>query len=57
MSERMAENNALEAALDEVGRERAFSRARALGWNYGPPPRFVWWGIVQQLREEDQPND
>lgn len=53
----MSEDVALEAALDSVGRDRAFMLALALGWIYGPPPKFVWWGIVQQLRKEDQSHE
>lgn len=44
-------DNDLERAIDEVGRERVFSRAREMGWgHYAAPPAFVWWGIVAELR-------
>lgn len=42
---------ALEKAIDAVGRERVFDHARALGWSLAnSPPPFVWWGIVNELR-------
>lgn len=44
---------ALEAALDEVGREAAFALASANGWSAGDaPPKWVWWDIIAQLRQE-----
>ena len=47
----------LESALDEVGRDKAFARARAAGWStYSPPPKWVWWQIVDQMRKA-QHND
>ena len=52
----MSEDMNLEVAIDEVGRYRAFVMAHSYGWTHGPPPKFIWWGIVQQLREEDQAN-
>lgn len=43
----------LEMALDEVGRDQAFSRAKAHGWQPGDaPPKWVWWGIIAELRSE-----
>lgn len=48
----MGTNAALEKAIDEVGRDRVFLRARSYGWGDHPaPPEFVWWGIVQELRD------
>ena len=47
-------DDALEAAIDRVGRDRAFAVARANGWTYGSPPKFVWWEIVYLL---EKPND
>lgn len=42
----------LEKAIDEVGREKVFQRAREVGWRYGDdPPKWVWWGIVAELRQ------
>jgi hypothetical protein len=40
----------LEAAINEVGRDRVFAMARALGWGDTTPPEFVWWSIVDKLR-------
>jgi poly-gamma-glutamate capsule biosynthesis protein CapA/YwtB (metallophosphatase superfamily) len=41
----------LEDAIDEVGRDKVFIRARMLGWSPGSaPPKHVWWGIVSQIR-------
>jgi hypothetical protein len=41
----------LERAIDDVGRDRVFAKARELGWNSGDmPPLFVWFGIVKELR-------
>lgn len=48
-------NEALEKAIDEVGRDRVFMRARSHGWGNGAPPEWVWWGIVQELRENVPP--
>jgi hypothetical protein len=31
-------DNELEAAIDEVGRDRVFAHARALGWDGAAPP-------------------
>ena len=46
----------LESAIDEVGRDEVFIRARALGWGPGSmPPKHVWWGIVAQIRNGDPP--
>lgn len=43
-------NEALEKAIDEVGRDRVFMRARSHGWGDNAPPEWVWWAIVQELR-------
>lgn len=48
-------NEALEKAIDEVGRDRVFMRARSHGWGNGAPPEWVWWGIVQELRDNVPP--
>lgn len=45
-------SEALERAIDEVGRDRVFMRARSYGWKEGCAPEFVWWGIVQELRDK-----
>jgi len=42
----------LEKAIDDVGRDRVFDRAASLGWTGAPPPRWVWWRIVQGFRAE-----
>lgn len=37
----------LEAAINRVGRERVFKRARALGYNPGEPlDKWIWWQII-----------
>lgn len=42
----------LEAAIDSVGRDRVFDYAKHIGWSsYDSIPKFVWWGIVNQLRQ------
>ena len=44
----------LEAAIDEVGRERVFTRAANMGWSTGMlPPKWVWWQIVCDLKASD----
>lgn len=44
----------LEAAIDEVGRDKVFAHARALGWgSTKTPPKHVWWGIIHQIRKGD----
>jgi hypothetical protein len=49
-------NQALEKAIDEVGRDRVFARAEAHGWpRGGGAPQWIWWGIVQDLRENRPP--
>lgn len=49
-------NEALEKAIDEVGRDLVFARAKSHGWNAGDgPPEWVWWGIVQELRDNTPP--
>ena len=48
----------LEAAIDTVGRDRVFDRARALGWSAAnSPEKWVWWGIVAELRGEANPSE
>lgn len=48
----------LEKAIDEVGRDGVFRRAKEVGWRYGnPPPKWVWWGIVAELRQQRQRNE
>jgi hypothetical protein len=45
-------DNELEAAIDQVGRDHVFLRAQAHGWGAGStPPAWVWWGIVQELKD------
>lgn len=44
----------LEKAIDRAGRDNVFIRARTYGWRDGPPPKFVWWGIVAELMQEQQ---
>lgn len=47
-------DRALEDAIDKVGRGRVFARAEANGWYDGAvPPKWVWWMIVRQLKQED----
>jgi len=41
---------ALETAIDEVGRENVFAKARELNWGAETPPAWVWWNIVDLLR-------
>lgn len=48
-------NEALEKAIDEVGRDRVFMRARSHGWSDGGAPEWVWWGIVQEVRDNVPP--
>ena len=46
----------LEAAIDAVGRDRVFARARSYGWgSFSAPPKWVWWGIVRELQPQKQP--
>jgi hypothetical protein len=43
----------LERAIDEVGRDRVFARARRRAWEPGSAlPPWVWWGIVYELTLE-----
>lgn len=45
-------DEALEAAIDEVGRTAVFNRAAAYGWGSGnPPPKYVWWQIIEELKQ------
>lgn len=47
----MAYDLKLEKAIDSVGRERVFDRAASLGWSASCwVPKYVWWGIVAELR-------
>ena len=41
----------LEEAIDQVGRVKVFDLAALNGW-FPPnsPPKWIWWGIVRQLR-------
>lgn len=49
-------NEALEKAIDEVGRDRVFARARSHGWQSNDyTPEWVWWGIVKELRDNQPP--
>lgn len=49
-------DEALEKAIDEAGRDRVLTRAESYGWRAGDaPPKYVWWGIVQELREGQPP--
>jgi hypothetical protein len=49
-------DEALEKAIDEVGRDRVFMRARSHGWSsVNMPPTWVWWGIVQELPDNVPP--
>ena len=44
---------ALESAIDDIGRSLVFDRAMTYGWHTGNlPPKWVWWGIVHELRAE-----
>jgi len=44
-------DEALEKAIDEIGRDRVFARAQSHGWLAGDaPPKWVWWGIVHELK-------
>jgi hypothetical protein len=40
---------ALEAAIDRVGRDRVLATARAMGWTYDAPPKWVWWAIIAEI--------
>ena len=47
----------LERAIDLAGRDRVFARARRYGWTSNDiPPRYVWTGIVAELRRDDERN-
>lgn len=47
----------LERAIDEVGRERVFRRAREMGWvSSDAPPIWVWNGIVAEIRANRSPD-
>jgi len=45
----MTIDNNLEAAIDIVGRDEVFRRARELGWKSQTPPKYVWWKIISEL--------
>lgn len=46
-------NAELEAAIDAVGRDKVFARAREMGWSaYNSPPEWVWFAIVRELQLE-----
>ncbi len=43
----------LEAAIDEVGRDKVFARMELFCWPRGSaPPKSFWWQVVAQLRQE-----
>jgi len=42
-------DDVLEKAIDEAGRDKVFQRARDIGWR-DAPPKWVWWGIIAELR-------
>ncbi len=43
----------LEAAIDDVGRDKVFALVHAVGWRYGHSiPKYVWWSAVVQLRKD-----
>lgn len=47
----------LERAIDRAGREQVFTRAYEYGWGpYDLPPKWVWYGIVAEILEE-QPGE
>lgn len=48
-------NEALEKAIDDVGRDRVFMRARTYGWLSDGAPEWVWWGIVQEIKDNKPP--
>ena len=52
-----AMDEALESAIDEVGRDRVFARARAHGYSPGSGAieKWMWWQIVRDLRENVGP--
>jgi hypothetical protein len=44
-------DQALEAAIDEVGRDRVFMRARSYGYSSQDClDRWMWWEMVRELR-------
>lgn len=46
----------LEKAIDEVWRDKVFARATSHGWHSGAtPPKWVWWGIVEEIRANKPP--
>ena len=50
----MLRDEQLEAAIDAVGRQRVFVRAKQYGWNqWDLPPKWVWWYIVGELEIEE----
>ena|SRR5215467_13650143 len=43
----------LERAIDRVGRDKVFARARAVGWSSDTePPKWVWQMIVAELETQ-----
>jgi hypothetical protein len=44
----------LERQIDEAGRNAVFARASAHGWKNVPPPKWVWYQIVAEVRAEAQ---
>lgn len=43
----------LEQMIDLAGRNEVFARARANGWGYVPPPKWIWRQIcIDILREK-----
>lgn len=49
-------NAELEEAIDDVGREEVFRRAREIGWVADNPPEWVWRGIIAELRQMPKDN-
>ena len=46
----------LEKAIDEAGRSAVFARAATYGWtSYSSPPKWVWWGIVDEVKAGKPP--
>jgi hypothetical protein len=52
----MTELEKLEMASDAAGRDRVFDFARANGWGNARPPVCVWWGLMRELKKEQQSN-
>jgi len=46
-------DDSLERAIDRVGRDKVFARARAVGWSSDTePPKWVWQMIVAELETQ-----